>query len=143
MLRGLYADRKNPALLQARLRLGIRVERTQLVDERNAWVELAGRNPDGSIYRFSEFYVKVGERWLQRLPPKSEDMAALPNGFAPSLCTPTNYRAAKLEKLLRDPGSLRTTSDPPPVVRPAPVVKKPEPGACTAALCAAKAGGRT
>ncbi|HMJ53941.1 MAG TPA: trypsin-like peptidase domain-containing protein [Polyangiaceae bacterium] len=141
-LRGLYADRKTPALLQARLRLGIRVERTFAVDDHRAWVELAGRNPDGSIYRFSEFYVKIGQRWLQRLPPLTEDMAALPRPFAPSLCTPANYRAGKLDKLLREPESLRALRVKPPVV-PVPVVKKSGPGACTAALCAGKTGGST
>jgi hypothetical protein len=141
-LRGLYADRKSPALFQARLRLGIRVERTEKVDDRRAWVELAGRNPDGSIYRFSELYVKIDENWLQRLPPLAEDMAALPRTFAPSLCTPTSYRATKLEKLLRDPGSLHAVHDAPAVLT-APAAKKPEPGACTAALCAGKTGGPT
>jgi hypothetical protein len=141
-LRGLYADRRTPLLFQARLRLGIRVERTNLVDDHRAWVELAGRNPDGSIYRFSEFYAKVGEKWLQRLPPLAEDMAALPLGFAPSLCTPASYRATKLEKLLSDPGSLHAVHDAPTML-PAPVVKKSETGPCTAALCAGKTGGPT
>jgi hypothetical protein len=128
--------------LQARLRLGIRVERTFAVDDHRAWVELAGRNPDGSIYRFSEFYVKIGQRWLQRLPPLTEDMAALPRPFAPSLCTPANYRAGKLDKLLREPESQRASRVKPPAV-PVPVVKKSGPGACTAALCAGKTGGST
>jgi hypothetical protein len=141
-LRGLYGDRKKPALLQARLRLGIRVERTFAVDDHRAWVELAGRNPDGSIYRFSELYVKKGSRWLQRLPPLAEDMTALPSAFAPSLCTPTNYRARKLEKLLRQPESLRTARERVEVL-PVPVVKKAAPGECTAALCAGKSGGAT
>jgi hypothetical protein len=138
-LRGLYADRKAPLLFQARLRLGIRVERTSLVEDHRAWVELAGRNADGSIYRFSEFYVKVSEKWLQRLPPLAEDMAALPADFAPSLCTPTSYRATKLEKLLRDPGSLHAVHDA-PIMLPAPIVKKPETGPCTAALCTGSPG---
>jgi hypothetical protein len=126
-LRGLYADRKAPLLFAARLRLGIRVERTSLVDDHRAWVELAGRNADGSIYRFSELYAKVGEKWLQRLPPLGEDIAALPVDFAPSLCTPVTYRATKLEKLLRDPGSLHAVHEGPTML-PAPVVKKPESG---------------
>jgi hypothetical protein len=141
-LRGIYAERKKPAFWQSRLRLGIRVERTAAIDDHRAWVELAGRNPDGSIYRFSELYVKVDGRWLQRLPPLAEDMAELPRTLAPSLCTPTSYRAGKLEKLLRDPGSLRATRMAAPVV-PRPIVKKSESGACTAALCAGKTGGST
>jgi hypothetical protein len=138
-LRGLFGDRKRPALLQARLRLGIRVERTFAVDGHRAWVELAGRNPDGSIYRFSELYVKNGSRWLQRLPPPADDIATMPSTFAPSLYTPVNYRARKLEKLLREPESLRTARE----VLPLPIVKKAASGECTAALCKAKTGGAT
>jgi hypothetical protein len=141
-LRGLYAERKKPAFWQSRLRLGIRVERTFAVDDHRTWVELAGRNPDGSMYRISELYVKIGERWLQRLPPQGDDMAALPRSFAPSMCTPAGYRARKLEKLLRDPGSLRAARAMPPAVK-LPVVKRSESGACTAALCAGKTGGAT
>ena len=141
-LRGLFAERKKPSFWQSRLRLGIRVERTLVVDDDRAWVELAGRNPDGSIYRISELYVKIDGRWRQRLPPLEADMAARPRSFAPSLCTPASYRAAKLEKLLRDPGSLRQARAVPPVIA-RPIVKKSEPGACTAALCAGKTGGST
>lgn len=139
-LRGLYADRKSPALLQARLRLGIRVERTAMLDERRAWVELAGRNPDGSVYRFSEFYVKIADRWQQRLPPRAEDMSDLPPTFGPSLCTPASYRAKKLERLYRNPDRVLSSREPLPIV-PASVVTKGEPGACAAAPCAGKTGG--
>ena len=141
-LRALYLGRDKPALMQARLRLGIRVERTFAIDDARAWVELAGRNPDGSIYRFSELYVKLDGRWVQRTPPRAEDMAALPVAFAPSLCTPTTFRARKLEKLLRDPGSLRASQER-TLALPMPVVKKVEPSRCTAALCAGKTGGAT
>ena len=141
-LRALYAERKKPAFWQSRLRLGIRVERSFAVDDDRAWVELAGRNPDGSIYKFSELYVKRGDRWLQRVPPLEDDMAALPSSFAPSMCTPAGHRAQKLEKLLRDPGSLRASRAVPPAVQ-LPAVKKSEAAACTAALCAGKTGGAT
>ena len=141
-LRALYAERKKPAFWQSRLRLGIRVERTFAVDDHRTWVELAGRNPDGSIYKISELYVKIGDRWLQRLPPLEDDMAGLPSDFAPSMCTPAGNRARKLEKLLRDPGSLRAARAMPPAVQ-LPVVKKSESGACTAALCAGKTGSAT
>jgi hypothetical protein len=141
-LRGLYAARKRPAFWQSRLRLGIRVERTSAIDDHRAWVELAGRNPDGSIYRISELYVKIDGRWLQRVPPLDEDMATLPRSFAPSISTPASHRAAKLEKLLRDPESLRAARVLLPVV-PRPIVKKSASGDCTAALCTGKAGGAT
>jgi hypothetical protein len=69
-------------------------------------------------------------------------MATLPRDFAPSLVTPVGYRARKLEKLLRQPESLRTALEIPTVV-PLPNVKKPAPGECTAALCKGKTGGAT
>jgi hypothetical protein len=100
-----YANKVNPAQLQARLRLGIRVGRVSYADPGRAWVELVGRNTDGSLYRFSELYVKVGDRWLQRCPPLDSDAQQLPSSFAPPLQTLTWYRAHNLEKIISDPES--------------------------------------
>jgi hypothetical protein len=105
-LRGLYADRDNPPQLQARLRLGIRVDRVIYTAADHAWVELAGRNADGSIYRFSELYVKKENRWLQRCPPSAHDIEVLPSSFPPPLVTFASHRADSLAKLMRDPEHL-------------------------------------
>jgi hypothetical protein len=102
-MRGVFADQKDPQRFKVRLRLGIRVDRVVTVAPNRAWVQLAGRNPDGSIYRFSELYVKIGDRWLQRLPPTPVDMATLPKSFGPLLSSATCYRASKLGKLLKNP----------------------------------------
>ncbi|HEY3592964.1 MAG TPA: S1C family serine protease, partial [Polyangiaceae bacterium] len=133
-LRGiLTAQNDAPKWWRERLRMGIRVERSVRVDERRTWIELGGKNPDGSIYHFSELYVKIGDRWLQRSPPSNPDLEALPNSFAPPLCTIASYRARKLEKLLRNPGSLRALRvSAAPLFAPA----HPAPAAvCTTASC--------
>jgi hypothetical protein len=102
-LKGVYADQKDPQLFKARLRLGIRVDRVATVAPGRAWVQLVGRNADGTLYRFSELYVKIGDRWLQRQPPSAADMATLPKSFGPLLCTFAWFRAHRLEKLLLGP----------------------------------------
>jgi hypothetical protein len=132
-LRGIFADQDKPPQLRARLRLGIRADRTVLVDDHRAWVELAGKNPDGTVYHFSELYVKIGDRWLQRCPPLTRDSETLPTSFAPPLETLATYRARKLEKLMRDPNYLRSARA--SSVFPLAPPSKPSPGRCTAANC--------
>jgi hypothetical protein len=146
-LRGLYADRRKPARMQARLRLGIRVDRVVATADDRAWVELAGRNQDGSLYRFSELYVRLGGHWVQRSAPLPEDAATLPPSFAPPLGTYAGFRAHTLEKLLRDPESLRSARRPLyvlPTTVPAPAavpsLERTTP-TCTAALCSGKQKG--
>ncbi len=80
---GIKGDLQNPKTLHDLLRMGVRVDETRLIDEGRVWVLLAGRNPDGSPYRYSELWVKVGPRWVQRLSPRTEDLAQLPSGWAP------------------------------------------------------------
>jgi hypothetical protein len=129
-MRGVYADQKDPQLFKARLRLGIRVDRVANVAPNRAWVQIVGRNPDGSLYRFSELYAKVGDRWLQRQPPSSADLATLPKSFGPLLCSFAWYRAHKLEKLLY--------GDPPP---PAAVARPTTRSSAGQPTCAACMGG--
>lgn len=106
-------DVSDPQRLQARLRLGIRVEATHPAAPDRAWVLLAGRNPDGSTYRFSELWAKSGAVWLQRWPPLPSDIDQLPSGWAPPIVTYTKFRARKLAHFVRQmavdpapPGSL-------------------------------------
>jgi hypothetical protein len=127
-MRGVYADQKDPQLFKARLRLGIRVDRVATVAPGRAWVQLVGRNPDGSLYRFSELYVKIGDRWLQRQPPSLADHATLPKSFGPLLCSFAWYRAHRLEKLLIGPRNA-----PPPVDVASPRVSS-EQRTCTACM---------
>lgn len=80
---GIKGDLQNPKTLHDLLRMGVRIDETRVIDEGRVWVLLAGRNPDGSPYRYSELWVKVGPRWVQRLSPRTEDLALLPSGWAP------------------------------------------------------------
>jgi hypothetical protein len=127
-MKGVYADQKDPQLFKARLRLGIRVDRVAMVGPNRAWVQMAGRNADQSLYRFSEFYVKIGDRWLQRQPPSVADVATLPKSFGPLLCSFTWYRAHRLERLLYGP-----STPPPPTDVASPHVSK-EQRTCTACM---------
>jgi hypothetical protein len=82
---GIKVDLENPKTLHELLRMGVRVEETRPVDADRVWVLLSGRNPDGSPYHYSECWVKVGARWVQRTSPRSEDLAMLPSGWAPPI----------------------------------------------------------
>jgi hypothetical protein len=126
-IRGVYTDQKDPQLFKARLRLGMRVDRVAIVAPGRAWVQMVGRNPDGTLYRFSEFYVQIGDRWLQRQPPSVADVATLPKTFGPLLCSFAWYRAHRLEKLLLGP------RNPPPSDVASPHVSS-EQKTCTACM---------
>lgn len=65
------------------LRMGLRIEQVHQVSPDLAWVLLKGRNTDGSGYRMSECWERVGDRWQQHWPPSRADMAALPREFPP------------------------------------------------------------
>jgi len=82
---GIKVDTANPTTLHDLLRMGVRIEETRAVDADRVWVLLAGRNPDGSPYRYSECWVKVGARWVQRTSPRTDDLAMLPSGWAPPI----------------------------------------------------------
>jgi hypothetical protein len=82
---GIKVDLENPTAVKDVLRMGVRVEETRAVDADRVWVLLAGRNPDGSPYHYSECWVKVGARWVQRTSPRTDDLAMLPSGWAPPI----------------------------------------------------------
>jgi S1-C subfamily serine protease len=79
---GIKVDLENPTNVHDVLRMGVRVEETRAVEPDRVWVLLAGRNPDGSPYRYSECWVKIGARWVQRTSPRADDLATLPGGWA-------------------------------------------------------------
>lgn len=78
---GMKLDRKNPRATQEILRMGSRVERVAVVPI-GAWVEVAGRNTDGTPYKVSELWVSTPGGWVERqaLLPGDED--TLPTGYA-------------------------------------------------------------
>lgn len=68
-----------------------------------AWVLIAGRNTDGSEYRFSECWARNGNRWLQRSPATPEDLELLPPSFAPPLGDFEIWQDKMVRSLLGDP----------------------------------------
>lgn len=60
------------------LRMGIRIDDTQMVGDDTAWVRMTGRNIDGSQFAFSEVWHRRGARWSQRSPPSPGDLVSLP-----------------------------------------------------------------
>jgi hypothetical protein len=62
--------------------MGIRVDAVAQPQTDLAWVLIRGRNTDGTEYRFSECWVKKGDRWLQRTPPREAELALLSADWA-------------------------------------------------------------
>lgn len=81
---GLKVDRRNPRGRIEVRKMGIRVEAASRPSPERAWIAAAGRNLDGSIYRYSAYFVKVGPEWKER-HPFPEDLATLPSGWPPVL----------------------------------------------------------
>lgn len=81
----LQADFRDPQRMRLRLRLGLRVEDTRRVAPNMEWVLLGSPNADGSVSHFSELYVRIAGRWVQRGLPWPEDVARLPRAWPPPL----------------------------------------------------------
>jgi hypothetical protein len=60
---------------------GVRVEQVRALGETLAWVQLEARTAEGKPLGISELYVRVGERWLQRVAPSPDERATLPPGW--------------------------------------------------------------
>ena len=78
---GMKLDRSNPRAIQEVLRMGTRVERVAIQGPQ-AWVEVSGRNVDGSGYRVSELWVLTARGWVERQALLLGDDETLPAGFA-------------------------------------------------------------
>ncbi|NUQ72130.1 MAG: trypsin-like peptidase domain-containing protein [Polyangiaceae bacterium] len=81
---GLKVDRRNPRGRVDVRKMGIRVDAVMNPSPGRAWVGASGRNLDGTIYRYSAYFVKVGDEWKER-HPFPEDAATLPAGWPPPL----------------------------------------------------------
>jgi hypothetical protein len=81
---GLKVDRRNPRGRADVRKMGIRVDAVVSPTPERAWVGASGRNLDGSVYRYSAYFVKVGKEWKER-HPFPEDAATLPEGWPPPL----------------------------------------------------------
>lgn len=81
---GLKVDRRSPRGRIEVRKMGIRVDAASTPAPDRAWVSATGRNLDGSLYRYSAYFVKVGSEWKER-HPFPEDSATLPEGWPPVL----------------------------------------------------------
>lgn len=85
---GLKEDLRDEQVLLKVMRMGFRVEEIEKIGGARAWVLFTGRNTDGSQFRFTELYVDVGGRWLQRTPPTREERETLPRSWPPPIDDP-------------------------------------------------------
>jgi hypothetical protein len=69
--------------VQRVLRKGLRIEAIFQPAPDKAWVQVAGRNSDGSLYHSSELWVLNRNLWHNREPPLPEDLASLPRSWPP------------------------------------------------------------
>jgi hypothetical protein len=81
---GLKVDRRNPKGRIEVRKMGIRVDTVVNPAPDRAWVAATGRNLDGSLYRYSAYFVRVGKEWKER-HPFPEDQETLPEGWPPVL----------------------------------------------------------
>ena len=63
--------------------MGLRVDRVVPVGDDRAWVAIAGRNLDGTSYRYAELWIRRGSVWHERETPLPEDLKLLPGAFPP------------------------------------------------------------
>jgi hypothetical protein len=90
---GMKLDRRNPRAFLDILRMGSRVERVAELGAR-AWVEVTGRNTDGSRYRTSELWMRRPDGWREASTYSRADEGTLPEGFAlPALDAETQIEA--------------------------------------------------
>jgi hypothetical protein len=101
------ADYLDPKKLAERLRNGLRVEETHPVGDSLAWVKLASRGADGSVAQFTELYARVGARWVQRMAPTEDEIAALPAGWPAPVFTLAGKRPHVIASILREASQAR------------------------------------
>jgi hypothetical protein len=74
-------DALNPEAVRRLFRVGIRVENIHELANGRAWIQIAGRNRDGSLYRFSECWVRGDGGWRRRFVMRRRELADLPAGW--------------------------------------------------------------
>ncbi len=62
---------------------GMRVAAVERVGDEDAWIQIEGRNNDGTLYQYSELRHRKGDRWLQKNEVTPALSAALPSGWPP------------------------------------------------------------
>ena len=69
--------------LRRAFRNGVRVAAVEAVGDDRAWIQMEGRNNDGTLYHYSEARHRKDGRWLQQDDLTPELLAALPSGWPP------------------------------------------------------------
>lgn len=64
---------------------GVRVAAVETVGDDHAWVQIEGRNNDGTLYHYSELRHRLDGRWVQVNELAPELAARLPAGWPPPL----------------------------------------------------------
>lgn len=80
---GFKGEASDNRSLQEALRMGTRIEHIHRLDANNAWVQIQGRNLDGTPYRYSERWSHVGGEWHQIFPPSPVERQTLPREWPP------------------------------------------------------------
>lgn len=68
---GLKAEIDDGPTLRRTLKMGLRAERTSIQGDR-AWVEVKGRNIDGSPYRYSVYLSRQADGWRESMPIEAD-----------------------------------------------------------------------
>lgn len=100
------ADYKNPKRLADRLRNGLRVEKTEPVSASLAWVLLASRAADGTVAQFTELYVKIDGKWVQRMAPSPDEIAGLPKGWPVPIITIASKKPLYIAAILKEAATM-------------------------------------
>lgn len=83
---GLKLDPRNPSAFAETLKMGTRVE-AQAPAGAAVWLDVRGRNTDGSEYRYSQCMILGNDGWTLSITASSADLDLLPSGWAPPLST--------------------------------------------------------
>jgi hypothetical protein len=82
---GLKLDSRNPRARDELMKMGIRLEKSKQIDSEHAWLAISGRNLDGTVYRYAEYWIKLDIEWKKREPPFPEEVATLPPQWPPPI----------------------------------------------------------
>jgi len=63
------------------LRFGQRVDRVGRTDDTHAWVAIAGLNDDGSVYRYSQYWLARDGKWREQRMPTPTEANTRPKDF--------------------------------------------------------------
>jgi hypothetical protein len=113
--KGFAADYWDPQRLATRLRNGMRAENTHFVSPDLAWVLLASRAADGTVDQLTELYVRIQGKWVQRMSPSADEIAALPATWPRPMSSEAGMHTKQIAAILKK----ATSADPCPFAPPA------------------------